>query len=73
MTTQSFSVTPRIVLMTVRWGSMISGEFSSMNCMSTSGLARRSSQSSAGSTMRCTESRPASPMRPSPRPIVENC
>eukprot|EP00969_Alexandrium_andersonii_P189071 8353929-Alexandrium_andersonii.AAC.1 len=23
--------------------------------------------------MRCTESRPARPMRPSPRPMVENC
>eukprot|EP00969_Alexandrium_andersonii_P173583 7674087-Alexandrium_andersonii.AAC.1 len=44
-----------------------------MNCTPTSGRARRKSQSTAGSTMRWTEPRPASPTRPSPRPMVENC
>eukprot|EP00969_Alexandrium_andersonii_P356425 15446520-Alexandrium_andersonii.AAC.1 len=51
----------------------MSGEFSSMNWTSTSGRAHRSSRRTAGSTMRWTESLPASPMRPSPRPMVENC
>eukprot|EP00969_Alexandrium_andersonii_P318033 14048091-Alexandrium_andersonii.AAC.1 len=48
MMTQSFSVTSRISLMTDRRGSAMSGEFSSMNCTSTSGRARRSSRSTAG-------------------------
>eukprot|EP00969_Alexandrium_andersonii_P120017 5305954-Alexandrium_andersonii.AAC.1 len=59
--------------MTVRCGSAMSGEFSSMNCTSTSGPARLSCHRTAGSTMRWTESLPASSMRPSPRPMAENC
>eukprot|EP00969_Alexandrium_andersonii_P212035 9364032-Alexandrium_andersonii.AAC.1 len=69
VTAQSFSVTPRIVLMTARRGSAMSGEFSSMNRASTSGRARRSSHSTAGRAIVWTESLPASPMRPSPRPV----
>eukprot|EP00969_Alexandrium_andersonii_P290571 12843335-Alexandrium_andersonii.AAC.1 len=59
--------------MASRCGSAISGAFSSMSWTSASGRARRKSHSNAGSTIKWTESLPARPMRPSPRPIVENC